>query len=550
MFPKSASRPALLALAALVLLLTSCGGYNGAPINIPKNPKPGDGSTALNLKFQTGLQLSHGTSALQAATQAAGSTGAYQLAPASAAVSFKPLRRGSALAAGESFKFLWMAISAHGEAAVPGEANGSFSSGDMVDLHVCYEAAAGTVLDRFWVVRGAGLSYVERDVEHSSTGEYTAVFSYQLPFNMDGSASPLLPGDFFSLDFALSATPTADPLVYPQGSDAGQAQMVWEDVKDGGSDYDFNDYVGSLRAEELRDKQGRLVQINLLVKALARGAGYASNWQLNIGGAFPGSRVFATVDQFYDNGDAVHTNDQRHFDQRVWTSIDGTSLPVFAPTAEALPSSPGGWGANVKAGTTPVAGDYAIVTLTFNPPLAQGSYTPLPYKPELLVKPGEAAEYRLGLWQKPGDPVDAKGVPLGFIVPATFAWPLEGESIFNVYSGFQAWVDWINSPTGPEPSPAWYFSAPKGKHFDPDTLKDDPGDDDPGDDDPGVDDPGDDDPGDDDPGVDDPGDDDPGDDDPGDDDPGDDDPGDDDPGDDDPGDDDPGGHDEGIGGDI
>ncbi|MCC7478224.1 LruC domain-containing protein [bacterium] len=528
-------------LLALALALASCGGYHGAPINVPDNPDTG-GSTGLNLRYRAGLQASHSASSLsQAAPLPPG---------AQAQVSFRPLRSAAALAPGEQYKLLWLAISAHGEAPVAGKAGGPFYGGDLVDLHCCYEAAAGTLLDRYWVVAGAGLSYVERAVEHEQSGEYTAVFTYQLPFSMNENEAIELPADFFSLDFSLTETETAEPVLYPQGSDAGMAQMVWEDVRDGGGDYDFNDFVASLRAEELRDKQGRLVQINMRVKALARGAGYGSDWQLNLAAAFPGSNIYATVDQYYDNGDKVYTNDERHFDQRFWTSSDGSSLPVFAPTADALPSNPGGWGANVKPGNSPVEGDYAMVSLTFDPPLAQGSYTPLPYKPELLVIPAKGEPYSLGLWRKPGDAVDSQGVPLGFIVPDTFAWPLEGESIFNVYSGFGDWVEWINNPSGPEPSPAWYNTAPKGKHFDPDTLKDEPGDDDPGDDNPGDDDPGDDDPGDDDPGDDDPGDDDPGDDDPGDDDPGDDDPGDDDPGDDDPGDDDPGDHDEGSGGDI
>ena len=98
-------------------------------------------------------------------------------------------------------------------------------------------------------------------------------------------------------------------------------------------DYDYNDLVAMLHAQEYRKVNGDLVQIEFDVKALARGAGWTSAWQFNMDAAFPGAHVIATVNQYYANGTP-------HGAQRVWTSANGASVPVFAPTKDALPKPP------------------------------------------------------------------------------------------------------------------------------------------------------------------------------------------------------------------
>lgn len=240
---------------------------------------------------------------------------------------------------------------------------------------------------------------------------------------------------------------------FPLSPEWRYATMAWEDLLVN-SDYDYNDMVASMHATETLNDAGSLVELDLTVKAQARGAGYAADWQFNVDAAFPGASVVAIVDQYYANGTA-------HGAQRVWRSLDGASVPVFAPTISALPPPPGTFATNTVKGTTFVNGDYATVTIILNTPMAAGSYTPAPYEPELLVTTSGGDVYTIRLWRKPGDWVDSHGRPLAFIVPAMFAWPLERHAIWNAYSGFNTWVNWVkNYPSLTEPNPAWYFLSP------------------------------------------------------------------------------------------
>jgi hypothetical protein len=250
---------------------------------------------------------------------------------------------------------------------------------------------------------------------------------------------------------------------FPNDPVNAQAMMVWEDLIVN-SDYDYNDLAASLHVTEYRDLSNRLVEVDLMVKALARGAGYTSDWQFNVGASFPGAKVTALVSQFYADG-RPH-GDPRAY-QSVWLSQNGMSVPVFAPTRDALPIPPDhSFATNVVAGTTYIEGDYAMVKILLDTPLSPGSYTPAPYNPELRVRPSGSNVYIIGLWKKPGDPVDSNGRPLAFIVPDTFAWPLEGKKIWTVFPGFSNWVYWINHQSTPEPKPWWGNTEPVRDYFD------------------------------------------------------------------------------------
>lgn len=259
---------------------------------------------------------------------------------------------------------------------------------------------------------------------------------------------------------------------YWGGRPVGASQMgmmAWEDQLVN-VDYDYNDLVTTMDVLEHRNGSDQLVQIDMLVKALARGTVHNADWQLNVNAAFPGAGVVAYVNQYYDDGDSDYTNDIRHGTQRIWRSSDGASIPIFAPTCEALPCPPEGTPqTNTVAGTTWMEGDYAKVTIVLEQPMSQGTYTPMPYEPELRVASESGGAYTIGLWQGPGGPVDGDGQPLGFIVPDLYAWPQEGESILSVYPEvFPAWVDWINDPVNyEEPCELWYRIPPVGDYCDP-----------------------------------------------------------------------------------
>jgi hypothetical protein len=241
----------------------------------------------------------------------------------------------------------------------------------------------------------------------------------------------------------------------PEYNELGMAQLAWEDLLSG-SDYDYNDFVGRMRATEFRNTSNELVQIQLTLKAVARSAGYDSDWQFNVNAAFPTVAdvdVLAIVDQYYADG-------TQHGYQRVYASAGGMSVPVFTPIRDALPNPPGSYATNGIPGTEYIDGDYAEVTIILNTPLAQGAYTPIPYKPELRVHPYSGGTYTIGLWTQPGDPVDSNGRPLAFIIPDTYAWPLEGKQIWNCFDGFPDWIEWIGSPDTAAPDPVWYDETP------------------------------------------------------------------------------------------
>jgi hypothetical protein len=164
--------------------------------------------------------------------------------------------------------------------------------------------------------------------------------------------------------------------------------------------------------------------------------------------------VIAIVNQFYDNGGV-------HGDQRIYFSSDGISVPVFTPIRDALPNPPGSYATNGIPGTEFVAGDYAEITVIFPDPLPQGTYTPMPYEPELKVQPADGEDvYTVSLWTEPGDQTGSDGLPLAFIVPDTFSWPLESTPIWDVYEGFNYWKQWINDPSLEEPLLMWYDDTP------------------------------------------------------------------------------------------
>jgi hypothetical protein len=234
------------------------------------------------------------------------------------------------------------------------------------------------------------------------------------------------------------------------------AQMVWEDLL-GALDYDYNDFVGRIRAIELRNMSEELVQVNLTVKALARSAGYPNQWQLNVGANFPtvtDMEVVTIVDQFYNDGTP-------HGDQRVYYSVGGASVPVFTPLDNAIPYPNGYNSVNCVKETPFVAGDYAEVTLILSHSIGQGSYTPMPYAPEMRIQPAGSNDiYTIGLWTAKGDPVNDDGMPLGFIVQDTYAWPLEFYPVSDCYEGVDYWIKWINDEVDEPPLLNWWDENP------------------------------------------------------------------------------------------
>jgi len=383
-----------------------------------------------------------------------GTTAAYNVKPVDAKiVAHAASKAGSSLETGQQFAMLGATVAAP-DVAVGNlnwnAENLSFLEGSKVSLWLKYEVAPSFTYIRNWKVAETGLDFSQTIVEVSG-GIYTVKFDCTLPFlsganatsaTFVGSVSVPKAGSAViiidnsaataSVPFTITKVPT-DPFNYS----TEEAQMGWEDLIVN-SDYDYNDLVTNMRVtERRRHSDNKLVQIDLWVKAKARGAGYDGQWQFNIDGAFPGTTATAYVDQYYANGTV-------HGAQRIWTSSNGASIPVFTSSKAAIPAPPESYATNTVKDSTFIDGDYANVKIIFDTPLAVGTYTPMPYKPQLKVYANDGGVYTIGLWTRRGDPVDSNGRPLAFIIPDNYAWPMEGRYIWYGYPHFNDWVYWVN----------------------------------------------------------------------------------------------------------
>ncbi|MCC7479675.1 LruC domain-containing protein [bacterium] len=350
----------------------------------------------------------------------------------------------------------------------------SFHEGQQIDLYIKYFADAGvTVNTRHWSAPDINVDLNQSNIAHNTSAEYVVKLDSYAPFGKVGTNYIFkytlsrtyndAPQTLTSVNFPYNIT-AAEPGTYSTRYPlTGDAQIAYEDLLVN-SDYDYNDFVCHVNMTEWRmEGTNDLGQITMKVKAKARVAGYSSEYQFNISSAFPGATVHATIKQFYANGTP-------HGSPVSWQSSQGADLPIFTPTRQALPSASGSYQANGIAGTQFIDGDYAEVTIIFDEPVPYGTWDPMPYNPLLRVTASQNNIYKIGLWQKKGDTVDSEGHqlvdsqgrPLAFIVPSTYAWPLEGKPAWECFSGYTTWANWIKNPdiNAPEPSPKWWTQTP------------------------------------------------------------------------------------------
>ncbi len=450
-----------LAMLMLVATGTSCGGSGteaqpgpgggenppGMAGNVNPPPAPGD------------LPQAHPAEGVWPDAPL-GTNPAYAVQPLTATIAgHTATKAGSALEIGQLFaiRAATVAVAETAQADLNWDATDlAFQEGTKISCWLRYEVAPQCNFSRTWMIAETGLHYVET-VNETSGGVYTVRLDYTLPFLESANAVAAVFNGVLSLPKLGSAVIIVDPgesSAYvpftitkvptdPYEFSTEEAQMGWEDLITN-SDYDYNDLVTRMRVTERRRRSdNKLVQIELYLKGIARGAGYDHGWQFNMDGAFPGSTAVAYIDQFYANG-------QPHGAQRIWTSRDGVSIPVFVSSKSALPAPPESYATNTVKNATFIDGDYAYVTIMFDTPLAVGSYTPMPYKPQLKVYANSGSVYTIGLWTRRGDAVDANGRPLAFIIPDTYAWPMEGRYIWYGYPRFTNWVTWVNDLTKPD----------------------------------------------------------------------------------------------------
>ncbi len=474
---------ALIFTFALTMTLAACGGGSSAPD--PGNPGQGNGNlpgqqqtgqlgTSANPVVDSSYNKADAPKAQPVAGVSAeaplGTNPAYNMQPLGASVTGHEASKAGSVAVvipGDDVLRILDITMAHDGDAPDFQLNHQvFDEGENIDLYMLYEMVQPDTINRRWVSNAIGLDYTENSIVHSATGIFTVKLDYTIPFGtarenavytyyLEASDGTIAESPDFLYDILSGGT--CDTPRYPV---AGDAQMAWEDLIVN-SDYDYNDFVSSMNITEWRlQSSGDLVQIQFKVKALARGAGYDHAWQFNIASAFPGATVTSSVQQYKANGSPAGP-------QRIWRSTQGTDIPVFTQTREALPEPPSSFATNTLAGTKFIDGDYAVVNIIFDSPVKSGTWTPMPYNPQLKVYASTGNVYNIGLWRKKGDAVDTNGRPLAFIVPATYAWPLEYKRIWTVYPGFNNWVNWINdrNPGSAAPSPLWFNTVPVRDSF-------------------------------------------------------------------------------------
>jgi LruC domain-containing protein len=471
-------------LSVVALLATSCGGGSSTINPLP----PGDPAPVVNppaggnpdLPQTTPIQgIPMTTDGKTSDAASLGTNPAYsvtEVVPTSFSGSGTS-RASSALDPGESYAITNATVTPANitdPALVNFNASGaalSFNEGTSVNLWIKYETNANTTFHWTWTSTVTNYS-VSADHTDATAGVHTAYMTMLIP--LDPAVNPLRTATFtctfgdktgsvvvippsrttVSIDFTIKDVPIDDPIIYPPIT--GGAYMLWEDLLVN-SDYDYNDFVAGLSAKETRRKSdGKVIQIAFTVKAIARGAGYDSDWQFNMDSAFPGATCTAYIQQYAYNGTAKGT-------LKTWKSTDGVSIPVLTSNAtQSLPHpADDSFATNVTPNTTWVNGDYAAVTIVFDNPLTIGTYTPIPYKPQLRVHASSTNIYLMSLWTRRGDPVDSNKRPLGFVVPGNFAWPCEGRTIWTGYPRFNNWVTWVNDMSQPDANqPKWWLDTP------------------------------------------------------------------------------------------
>jgi len=235
--------------------------------------------------------------------------------------------------------------------------------------------------------------------------------------------------------------------------------LAYEDLKGAGwNDWDTNDLVVKQQAAFHIDNADRVVVIEAVISATARGACYDHAMTLTI--PFRGAAAVVV--------------ERRAADATVLTStltpaVDGLDLRVFPSTRAALPPGPDGCNQNTTLGDTVFTpGQSVYVRLTLGSPAsnvlgdAAGDLTEPPFDPWILVlNTGQAIHLvgsgSVGNTQTVVDatsPLYGRDLPLALSFPDQWYWPLNEHAIWLAYpsyseyitSGHQSSVDWYTHP--------------------------------------------------------------------------------------------------------
>lgn len=465
---RSNRRVLFVILCALSLFAAACGGGSGAP-DSGDNPGQGNGPLPGQQNGSSGSGhswIAQAPGDVNAEESPLGTNPDYNMIPVGGTTNLDSHGASAVIIGGPpDFNIIDLTMAKDNVAANWDAASATFTEGEPVDLWIKYETTGTSMnLDRHWVSSLINLNVSESQVPHTSPGTYTAKLDWNIPMGTAGK-NGVFKYDLtwngtnkVSADFPYNISGTV-PNTQQRYPTTGDAQIAYEDLLTN-SDYDYNDFVCRLNMTEWRrNSDSALLEVDFTVKALARAAGYDAAWQFNVSNSFPGAQVTAIVKQYYANGTLRHTTN--------WSSSNGTDLPIFTPTRDALPNPPGSYATNGIAGTQFVDGDYATVQIFFNQPFS-GNALAMPYNPLLKVTASQNNVYSIGVWKQKGDTVDSQGNqlvdsngrPLAFVVPTTYAWPLEGINAWNAYNTYNDWANWIKTAGANPPAYIWYQHTP------------------------------------------------------------------------------------------
>ena len=360
-------------------------------------------------------------------------------------------------------------VSADGTEPVWDATDLTFSEGETITLWAEYVAPNGQPVERTFEIPEIDVTC--NNPLPGTGGTQTVSFDYTLPFLPGNDDTPV--SFVFSLDEG-TATQTIEFIIVdvPTVQLPMRAwQMAWETAMNT-ADYDYNDLIVRMEATETKDTNTeKVVQIDVVVKAIARGDGYSADWQFNLEDSFPGATAVTSTTQQYKAGGTIPDGPVHS-----WKSSQGISIPVFTPVRNVLPSIPGhGSTVNVLTSENWSAGGLAKIKIIPSPGMVPGTYQPLPWTNQMLILSEDRSEvYVISLrTNRGGNKVQDDPNPLGFILPYNappYNWPLEGVNIENVYDGesgigsFAQWVTWWNLPSGDQhyndPEPQWWMHDP------------------------------------------------------------------------------------------
>ncbi len=230
----------------------------------------------------------------------------------------------------------------------------------------------------------------------------------------------------------------------------GWSTLAFEDLYPRKGDGDYNDMVVKYHVQENYNPQSQLESVTLKFEPLARGAGYVHSLNLSLDGQLDNSRNVTTVTNEAFVGDAlisVTYTSATSGSQTVYNLDKADDITIFNNTVSSL-----GKFANVydrADWVDPKLIAQVDITLA-NPELNlfenRGTDALLWYLPFLSVN-NTKQDIDLAVINPNDGMIDANGNPFGLMVPITWEWPLEGNSINDAYPYFGEYTDYLNGKT-------------------------------------------------------------------------------------------------------